>query len=245
MEPTPLPGPRPPVPLASSSAPRPEVPEGAMADPLFLAGEFQGLLVSVGPLAPLLIAAAALIEYLFPPFPGDTVTLVGGVMAVSGAVSWPLVVVALTVGNVGGIVIDWQVGRLLARRRHRLPAGEHDRPWWQPLSRERFERFEVSYRRHGPLLLVVNRFLPAARAFFFLAAGAAGLSLRTTLLYGLVSAAVWSALVLGLGALLGGNLEAVLRVVTTLGTAGWIALAALVLGFLAWRSMRNKRSGSV
>ncbi len=206
-----------------------------------LAQEIRDLLLVLGPWAPALLGGASLIEYVFPPFPGDTVTLAGGVLAVRGVVGWTTVGVSLVVGNLLGIAIDWGVGRWLARRRGRLP-DEARRPWWSPLSVERFERFELAYRRWGDGLLLANRFLPAARAFFFLAAGAAGLSLRRTMALGLASALAWNLLILGLGALVGGRLEDVLRLARSIGLGGWIVLAcAVVLGLIV-RGTRSRRA---
>lgn len=207
---------------------------------VLLLQQVRDLLLALGPWAPALLGGASLIEYVFPPFPGDTVTLVGGVLAVSGAVGWTTVAVSLVAGNTLGIAIDWGAGRWLARRRGRLPA-EAERPWWSPLSVERFERFEQAYRRWGDALLLANRFLPAARAFFFLAAGAAGLSLGRTMALGLASALAWNLLILGLGALVGGRLEDVLHLARSIGVGGWIALAcAVVLGLIV-RRIRSRR----
>ncbi|MDF1563897.1 MAG: VTT domain-containing protein [Deltaproteobacteria bacterium] len=215
-----------------------------MGDPVTVAAEIQAVMQGFGPWAPLLLGGASLVEYVLPPFPGDTVTLVGGVMAMSGGVSWGAVVVALFLGNVVGMLVDWEVGRWLALHAGQLP-GEAERPWWQPLSQERFSRFEVAYRKWGAWLLVGNRFLPAARAFFFLAAGAAGIPRRQTLFWGLISATLWNLGVLAAGAYLGGNLEEIMAFAARVGTGGWVvlgaALAAWALLLLA-RRLRQRRA---
>src|SRR4051812_33831071 len=70
----------------------------------------------VGPLGYAVLFLAALVEYIFPPFPGDTITLLGGIYAVRGEKSWPLVFAVVTLGSVLGCAIDYGAGARLARR---------------------------------------------------------------------------------------------------------------------------------
>ncbi len=124
------------------------------------------LLHRTGPAAPLLLFLAAFIEYVFPPFPGDLLVVLGAWYATHGELSWPVTFAAVTVGAVLGAAVDWRVGRWLgARIGERAAAGR--------LDREKVLRFEAAYRRWGPAFLVANRFLPGIRGLFFLAAGAA------------------------------------------------------------------------
>ena len=68
-----------------------------------------------------LLALAACLEYVFPPFPGDTVTLFAGfLVGVNEEWSFALVFLALNVGSVLGTLIDYAAGVWLAP----LPCGE-------------------------------------------------------------------------------------------------------------------------
>ncbi len=67
-----------------------------------------------GPLAPVILFGASFIEYVFPPFPGDTIVLLGAWYAVHGALSWPTAFAAVTLGAVLGAWFGWRVGRALA-----------------------------------------------------------------------------------------------------------------------------------
>jgi len=194
------------------------------------------LLSRTGPAAPLLLFLAAFIEYVFPPFPGDLLVVLGAWYATHGALSWPVTFAAVTLGAVLGAAVDWRVGRWLgARIDERAAAGR--------LDRQRVLRFEAAYRRWGGLLLVANRFLPGIRAFFFLAAGASGIPLWEVLLYGGLSAALWNGLLLAAGAYLVRNQHELVELVGRYNTAvvGLLLLALLAGALWLWRARRRAR----
>jgi membrane protein DedA with SNARE-associated domain len=150
----------------------------------------------------LILGLAAMLEYLVPPFPGDTITLMGGVYAVRGDHPWPLVFLVVTAGSVAGAALNYWFGTWLARR---FEAHPHASLFG--LTHARLEGVQARMRRGGPWLLLVNRFLPGIRGVIFIAAGAARLPRRNALLLGAVSAMAYNALVLTIGRAVGGNLE--------------------------------------
>lgn len=176
--------------------------------------------------------ASALLEYVFPPFPGDTITLFGAVLITAYGWSAAGVFGAVLSGSVGGGMLAYALGRRLrARQRADAPGAR----------RAAIDRVIARFERHGPAYLVVNRFLPGLRAFFFVAAGMAGMRARDVLLYGAISAALWNAVIIGAGAALGANLDTLERWVTRYSAAVWIALGAALVGYLAWRLVRRHR----
>lgn len=160
------------------------------------------LISTLGPLGLLVLGIAAALEYVVPPFPGDTITLLGGVYAVRGTQPWPLVFLVVTAGSVLGAAINYQVGRWLARRFDAHPGKSYF-----GITHARLEEVQSRMRRSGPWLLLVNRFLPGIRGLIFVAAGAAEMPRLNALALGAVSAMAHTGLVLALGAAVGGNLE--------------------------------------
>jgi membrane-associated protein len=202
-----------------------------------LAHRLDTILGKAGPGAPLLLFVASFLEYVFPPVPGDLVAVLGAWYATHGGLSWTVLFVSLTLGATAGTAFDWRLGVWLgARLEGRAAVGR--------LDRDRLEKFERAYRRWGGLLLVVNRFLPGVRAFFFVAAGAARIPLWKVLLYGGVSAALWNVLLLGAGALLAKNEQELLGMFARYDKAAWIAVAlacALAIAVWARRRLRSAR----
>jgi membrane-associated protein len=208
-------------------------------DPAHVQQVIGELLKATGPFAPLLLFAAAVIEYVFPPFPGDLVVVFGAWYAVHGELSWPVTYAAVTAGAVLGSVIDHRVGVAVGRRlsgRWASRAG---------LTPEKLEQFEKSYRRWGVWLLLANRFLPGIRAFLFVAAGASGIPLRSVILFGGVSAALWNAGLLAAGATLAKNVDELVDLMRRYTVAAWITVGAgvaLAVGLWLWRRGAARRA---
>lgn len=198
-----------------------------------IASELGELLGHTGPAAPAILVLASFIEHVFPPFPGDLLIVLGAWYAVQGVLSWPTTFAAVTCGALAGAALDHAVGRWLAPRLDRR-AGRG------PLSAASLARFLDAYRRWGPWLLVLNRFLPGLRAFVFVAAGAAGIPLARVLLLGGLSAVLWNGLLLAAGALLVRSLPELTELFQTYSSAAWAVVAGgialLALGALVrWR----------
>ncbi len=194
-------------------------------------------LVRTSAYAPLVLFFGSLVEYVFPPFPGDTLVLLGAWYAVGGHLSWPMTFVAVTAGALVGGYVDYAVGAALGRSLDRSAARR------SPLTAARLARFEAAYRRWGAWLLVANRFLPGVRAFLFLGAGAAAVPLPRVLFFGGLSAALWNALLLAAGALLVRNAEELAALAAHYSRVAW-AVMALVAAALAARALwRRRRPG--
>jgi membrane-associated protein len=203
-----------------------------------LASAFAEVVASTGPLAPGLLFAATFVEHVFPPFPGDVLVVLGAWYVVQGELSWPVAFASVTGGAVLGAWVDYRVGAAIGRRVDaRLSAR-------RPALEEKLARFEASYRRWGSWLLVLNRFFPGVRAFLFLAAGAAGIPLRRVLVLGGLSAALWNALLLAVGALVAENVEQLMVLLRRYTETAWLVLGALALlaaAAWAWRRARRAR----
>jgi len=185
-----------------------------------------------------ILFAGAAIEYLFPPFPGDTVTLAGAVLVTGYDWSLPLVFGATTAGSLAGALVDFRAGVWWHRRRERRgkPATGA-----RATAREQIDRLVRGFQRHGAVYLVINRFLPGVRAFFFIAAGLAGMRTGPVMFYAGLSAALWNALVIAAGMAIGANLDTLERVFRTWSTVAWATLGAAALFFLVRWGVRALR----
>lgn len=184
-----------------------------------------------------ILVVAALLEYVFPPFPGDTMVLLGGAWAERGERSLVWAYVALLVGSQVGIAAMWLLGRSLERRLHLAPSGA--RVFGIPI--EHLRRAQGLMHRHGTWILLGNRFLPSARSVIFLAAGAARVSLAWTLCWGTVSAAVFNGFLLWVGHSVGHNVEAIALFLTRFRNVSWgaaVLIALVLLAHFFWRRSR-------
>ena len=188
------------------------------------------------PLGLLVLGATALIEYVFPPFPGDTITLFAAVLVTRFGWNLGLAFGAVLAGSGAGAMLDYYVGVWMGDR-YRQGRFLH-----RPSHREKVDAVLAAFRRHGEAYVVLNRFLPAVRAVFFLAAGMERLRPLRVLFFALLSAAAWNALILAAGYGLGANWERIRSAFATYSTVAWsvLGLAAIVLvGRWCWRRWRR------
>lgn len=200
------------------------------------------LLTSAGPWLPPLLALAAFVEYVFPPFPGDSVTIVGAALAARGPLSLWTVYLAVNLGSCAGVVADWALGAYV---RHHL---DHPSRFSRLVERriltvELRNRIERLFVRWGPWLLVANRFVPGTRALVFVVAGALRMRLAPVFLLGGLSSLAWNGVLLWAGGAIGLRLEGIEE---ALGhyhrvALGVLLLFAAILGLVALRRRRAPR----
>ena len=184
-----------------------------------------------------LVAAAAAVEYVFPPLPGDTVALFAVALAVRAQLHWAFVYLALTFGAMFGGLVAWRFGLWLA---------DHEEGWPSflktPGATRALDAVRRGYDRHGAMYLASNRFLPALRAFFFVGAGLSKMSAVSVIVFGGISAALWNALLMGIGYAVGSNWEVLVGIAQryTVATLALIVIAAVgIVGRFLWSGRRT------
>jgi len=194
---------------------------------------------SPGPVTYLVIAFSGCIEYVFPPFPGDTVTLFAGFLVGAKGWSLPGVYLAVNGGSLVGTLVDYSFGVWL---------GASGRTW---TSRgPRFEKFGRAldrtargFEKHAALYLCANRFLPSLRALFFVAAGVARVPLWKVVTFGMLSSALWTLLILVVGRQVGYQKDRLLEFLGNYTAVAWIVVAVAAVAIaLRWFYCNRFRS---
>lgn len=175
-----------------------------------------------------LVAAAAGVEYVFPPLPGDTVALFAVALAVRAQLHWLFVYLSMTAGALVGGLGAWGVGLWLANHEDHWPGLLKT-----PTATRALDAVRRGYAEHGPMYLAVNRFLPALRAFFFVGAGLSRMSAGAVLLYGGVSALLWNALLMGAGYAVGSNWDMLRDLAERYTMATLFLIVVFVVGVIA------------
>lgn len=194
---------------------------------------------SEGPLAYVALGVASLLEYVFPPFPGDSITVLGVVLAAGAGYSLAWVYVALNLGALLGGMAAYGFGRLIAEQRltksPRFLRGQQ--------VRRAIDTVLARFERHGVAYLAINRFVPALRSVFFVAAGMARLPAWKVALFGTASAMLWNGLLLGAGWAVGANYDRLAAWVRTYTYAA-IGVVALIAIVVVVRVVRARRARS-
>lgn len=175
-----------------------------------------------------LVVAAAAIEYVFPPVPGDTVALFAVALAVRSQLSWVFVYLSMTLGALLGGLAAWGFGVWLANHEESWPSFLKT-----PGATRALDAVRRGYDRHGAMYLVANRFLPALRAFFFVGAGMSRMKAGPVIVFGGISAAIWNALLMGIGYAVGSNWDVLRDLAERYAVATLILVVIAAVGVIA------------
>jgi membrane protein DedA with SNARE-associated domain len=186
------------------------------------------------------IAAASMIEYIFPPFPGDTVVVASAVLIPNAGWPWWAVFAAVLAGSVCGAMCAYLFGAWVSSR---PPEHWVSKKLAAPKMAPRIAKVTAGFGRHGTAYIAANRFLPAFRSIFFVVGGMVGLPAARVAFFAAVSALLWNALLMGVGWAVGYNLAELSRWVQNYGIAVGIALIATSL-FWLWRSRHGRKGKS-
>ncbi len=179
----------------------------------------------------LLLFFSAVLENLFPPVPGDTITVLGAFFVGKGILSFPVVYAVTTVGSTLGFMILFYVGYFLEREFFM----KRD---FRIFSAKSIISSEKWFEKYGYYVVLGNRFIPGIRSVVSIAAGITILRPQRVFLFALTSAAVWNFIWIYAGYSLGNNWEQVREKFTVIiGSyniaAASVMTAAILVYFIA------------
>jgi membrane protein DedA with SNARE-associated domain len=194
-----------------------------------------------GPLGYAVLGLAAMVEYIFPPLPGDAITLFGAFLAATAGYHPALVWVALWVGSMIGGMGAYAFGRHLSKSK----TGEYPRLLRGKKTKAALRAIEERFEKHGAIALALNRFVPALRGFFFIGAGIARLPAAKVFLWGGLSAAVWNVLILVVGYLVGNNWDRLETLATRYAIIVFAVIgAAIAAAVTLWLIRKRRRAAA-
>ena len=177
------------------------------------------------------------LESVFPPIPSEVVLPLAGFLAGQGRMAFGAVVASATAGSLAGALLLYWLGAALGTARLERLA---DRI---PLMDARdVRRADEWMARHGTWAVLLGRMVPGVRSLVSIPAGVQRMSLVRFVLLTTVGSAVWNAVFVGLGFLLGEEWDRVGPYSDVL-TYAVIGGAALTVGVLAVRRFRRRRAG--
>ncbi len=181
------------------------------------------------------IALLMFAENVFPPLPSELIMPFAGFLAARGQLDPSGVVAAGAIGSVLGALPWYWAGRKLGLERLKALARRHGR--WVAITPEEIDRGRALFERHGALLLVGGRLVPAVRTIVALPAGLAHLNPGAFLLWTLLGSAIWSGLLTLAGYLLESQYE---KLADWLNPASTVVFAAIAAWYVV-RVVRHPR----
>jgi membrane protein DedA with SNARE-associated domain len=182
----------------------------------------------------LFIFLSNFLENVFPPYPGDTVTFMGGYLAGTGRLTLPLVFLCAGLGCLAGAMLLYFLGKGKGRKAF-LKNGR-----WI-LDREHLEKVERWFKKYGEKVLVVSRFLTGVRSVVALAAGVGNVGVKKMTIYTSISIVLWNGIILFFALKVQRNWREILQMIQIYNK---VVLAVVVLVGIAWlvKVLRGKRS---
>ncbi|HOP61984.1 MAG TPA: DedA family protein [Spirochaetota bacterium] len=184
---------------------------------------------------------SSVLENLFPPVPGDTITVFGAFLVGAGRLNFAIVLAVTTVGSATGFLLLYMFGAFLEREFFI----EKD---YRFFSAKSIIAAEEWFRKYGYYVVAANRFLPGIRSVISLASGISGLSPMKVFLYCNLSAVVWNFIWIYTGYTLGNNWnnvkEKFLSIAGSYNTIAGIFLAIVIIFIVIKRLKNNNRRES-
>lgn len=165
-------------------------------------------------------------------FPGETVLLLGGVLAGQGHVPLAGVMALGIAGAIVGDLVGYAVGRRWGRRILDSTAGRFVRA-------EHLDRAERALSRRGGWTVLVGRFTVALRVLVPGLAGMGRMPYRRFVVFDVLGGVLWGSAAVLAGYVAGSSWHTVQHYVSGAGLA---ALAAVVVAYLGVRMLRRRRA---
>jgi len=169
------------------------------------------------------------------PVPGETILIAGAIYAGAGRLNVVLVgvvaFIAAVLGDNIGFAIGHFGGRALALR------------WGKYvfLTEERLNKAEAFFDRRGAIVITFARFVEGLRQANGIIAGITGMHWLRFLVFNAIGAALWVGTWISLGYLAGDHITTIYHYITLYSYYVLIALAVLLVGYVAWRIQRRRR----
>lgn len=183
---------------------------------------------------------SSIIENLFPPIPGDTITAFGAFLVGTGRLNFWFVYIVTSVGSLLGFMVLFMLGRLLGR-------GFFEKKNYSFFSKSSIVSAEKWFQKYGYFALLANRFIPGIRSVFSLVSGILKLKPVYVALAAFISASIWNLIYIYAGYSLGNNWDTIrekLIKIRDYNITIVITIAAIIVLFLIIRFIRKKRAAS-
>ena len=189
----------------------------------------------------LVLFALAILQYIFPPVPSDTLLVALGIL-VSQSVFHPVFgflsyVVGAAAGAAGLFFLTYFLGDKVRKIKF---VNAH-------INENTHDRAKKIIEKYGGASYFILRFVPSMQCITIIVMGLIKTEKKKSLFW-IISVTVFACLVYYLlGILLGSNIPKLIDILETLGAAGWMILAAIVAaavtGFIIYKIRSNRKNG--
>ncbi len=166
-----------------------------------------GLVGSMGYLG---IFTMMVIESSFIPFPSEVAMIPAGYLSAQWEMNILIALLAGTLGAVAGATINYYLGIHFGKKVVRKVIHKY----WKYilLHEDHYVKAEEYFKSHGPITMLVGRFIPAIRQLISIPAGIFKMHYGKFVLYTAIGAGTWNLILLGIWYIAGKNDELVKKI---------------------------------
>lgn len=182
------------------------------------------------------VGVAVFLENVFPPIPSEVVLPLAGFTASQGNMNLIAAFLWATAGSVVGAYLLYGLGAVIGASRLRRIAD-----WMWLVEVEDVDKSLHWFDKYGKLSILFGRLIPGVRSLISIPAGIDRMNVLSFGLFTLLGSAVWNALLIYLGFILGENWSQVADVIGQFSTVIKIVIAALVIWVIIKLIRRQKK----
>jgi membrane protein DedA with SNARE-associated domain len=183
---------------------------------------------------------SSFVENVFPPVPGDTVTLFAAYLAGRSTGHIAGVFVSTTLGSLGGFMIYYGLGRL-------IPLDYFIKKNFRFIPASQFVTAERWFQRYGYWIILANRFLSGLRSVISIVCGMYRLPWLRVVIVASIGASIWNGLLIYAGFTVGENWRSIDSLLQRYSRIWLLAAIVLVCAWLLKKklfpSSRKSTSG--
>jgi membrane protein DedA with SNARE-associated domain len=177
---------------------------------------------------------SAYIENVFPPIPGDTVTVFGAYLVGTGSLKFWYVLFATTLGSVMGFMTVfglayWLEWKVIEKYQFR----------W--ISKTRLDQVENWFSKYGYWIILFNRFFSGGRSVISFVAGLSKMRTLYVFNLALLSCIVWNTGLIYLGSTIGKNWQEIIKMIKLYNRIVFAILVLLVFIYTLYYILRRKQ----
>jgi len=169
------------------------------------------------------------LENVFPPIPSELIMGIGGIRVAQGRMEATPLLLAGTIGTTIGNYFWYALGRALGFRRLRPVIDLFGR--FLTIEWRDVRHINVAFRRYGPGIVFIFRFMPMFRTMVSLPAGLFHMGRIRFLIWTTGGALIWNILLVGGGWLLGARFREIDRYLGPVSSA----VIAIIVAVYVWR----------
>ena len=182
------------------------------------------------------VGIAILLENLFPPIPSEVVLPLAGFTVAQGSLNWLAVFIWSVVGSVVGAYVLYGIGAWLGLERLRRIAD-----WMWLVKASDVDSAMNFFNKYGKPSIFFGRLIPGVRSLISIPAGLDRMNLLVFGLWTFFGSAIWNAILIYLGYVLGANWEKATGYVDAYSKVIYVILLLIIVGFLVFLVRRAVR----